>query len=318
MNKENSFIISIVLPQFGINNVEKIDLIQGGFNKNWIVLAQKKKYILKRRPINEKEHSENECKSALLLIKNGILTAKPSYIDGRFCVVQDSFAYSLFEYIQGEEFIDNKRNIELMAEAMAKVHKIKNSLNIHFEGDCIKWGKRWILNYNYASKEILEIINYYRNIEKNIERDKLPKTIVHWDLHPGNVIFSGDKIYVFDLEFVHKDYRIADMANSLTLLAGIDLKRVNYGDALTFIQKCRLDFKKASWFIDAYHKINKISETEIENLPYFLQIAWLGWSFYTLHKKRVFDVNFSDVLYFPRWVEENKYNIINKLKVLIR
>ena len=306
-----------ILAKFGINNVEKFDLVHGGFNKNWIVSAQKKKYILKRRSINEKQNSEKECKIASLLIENGISTAMPiSNKNENFCVEHGPFVYSLFEYIDGKKFNGSKRNIEMIAEAMARIHLIKNEMNINFEGDCISWGKYWILSY--ASKYISEIINCYNNAERTIRRSKFPKAIIHWDIHPGNVIYSGDNVYVFDLEFIHRDYRIVDISNSLTLLAGINLKKVNYGDAMTFIQKCKIDLKKASWFVKAYNKINKLSEIEIQNLPSFLQITWLGWSFYTLYKKKIVDTDLSDIIYLPKWVEENKNNIINKLKVVVR
>jgi Ser/Thr protein kinase RdoA (MazF antagonist) len=76
-------------------------------------------------------------------------------------------------------------------------------------------GKRMVMDQNEL---ILKLI---KKIEIEVNRCKyalLPKQIVHFDLHPGNVNFVGNKVSgLFDFDLVRFDTRISDIAVAISM-----------------------------------------------------------------------------------------------------
>ncbi len=100
------------------------------------------------------------------------------------------------------------------------------------------------------STEIGEFIIDTRKDFGRVGYDKLPKQLVHFDLHPGNVNYIGNKVSgIFDFDWVRFDNRISDFAGAVAqscyyfgglkgglyrrdrIRAGIKIYRRAYGDS---------------------------------------------------------------------------------------
>lgn len=63
------------------------------------------------------------------------------------------------------------------------------------------------------------IFNFVKQNKMEFEKsgyDSLPKQLLHFDLHPGNVNYTGDKVTgLFDFDWIRFDNRLADLAGTI-------------------------------------------------------------------------------------------------------
>ncbi len=312
--------IKSVVKDFGITEVKRIELFHGGFNANWLITTSNGKFILKRRAEEEREKS---IKEALLsnILSGKISTASVVMASsGSPEVTKKGWCYTLFEFVEGRKYDYSDADLSRLAATMARMHaatRNPDALTIEnvpdFRWNAIDWSNSYVekckkgglVNQNTIAKAKEILAKARRRVGKAERSSELERTMVHWDFHPGNVLIAGSKVYIFDLEFAHIDNRTADIANSIILLTALDMAKIRYDDAATFIQRCEIDLDKLYVFIKSYSGVYKLSAEEVFVLPAYLEIAWLGWVFYTFYKMPRSKAKESDSLYFAQWVEDN-------------
>lgn len=228
--------------EFKIDEVTNTSLIEGGFNKNWVIETPKKKYFLKRRPITEKRRIETDSKASKHLSEKEIPSADPIKArNGEYLVKKNNYAYSLFNYIESEEYREEPELLKKAGETLFKIHKeLKGFEHTIYDKDAIEWAKGHCKG-PIPKETLSRTKKTIKKAEKRIKDENLPKTTIHWDYHGGNIRVKEDELYVFDFEFTHEDYRIMDIANSLICFTALSQEDIRYSDALSFIQPCEID-----------------------------------------------------------------------------
>jgi thiamine kinase-like enzyme len=167
-----------------IENVALIDT-QGYSNENYLVVADDKKYIL-RKLLRTDIDRDFEYKVQSLTYSQ-YLTAEPLFYD-------EKYGLMLFEFIEGRHKQKlEKIDITALVKTLKKLHGIK----INKEPVFIK-----IKNQNQGIKEAFEIIDKY-----NTEY-----VLCHNDLNPQNVFFS-DEVKLIDWEYAGINDRYFDLAS---------------------------------------------------------------------------------------------------------
>lgn len=305
-----------VLDAFSVDKSASLEGIRGGFNNNWIITTEHEKFILKSRPATHMRNSVAESELSEFLTNKEFPTANPKkHFGGDYVLKHHDLVYSMFDFIEGRGYEDSASDLRSSATSMALFHKETNLYNgtLAFENNAISWLTELLKDYNGLYKK--EFGEISRKSVNNITKIKnsLPTSTIHWDFHAGNLIIKRGKTYIFDFEFVHRDYRIMDIANTLTLLAALNPKEIDYTNALTFIKECELKTEKAEKFISNYKEVLTVSDNEIEALPDAMTLAWTSWCLYTFNKLRHSKKTAEGALYFPAWVQKNKSYIIESL-----
>ena len=291
---------------------------RGGFNKNWIVSCSDKKFVLKRRPTSALQRSKTECELSEFLASRGFPTAKPvKSPSGNFILQGNSYVFSLFEFVNAGKYVDSVPGLKAAARSMALFHEktVGYAGTQSFQGTSLNWCERSLEEYSGPGKEKFAEMARENMLEIEQRSEELSRALVHWDFHAGNLLAGSDKVFVFDLEFAHEDYRVMDVANSLSLLAALSPGKIDYGDALSFVQECELDFNKARAFLSEYNSCSALNENDFKSLPAALSLAWISWSLYTFNKLSFSEKLVEKALYFPAWVEKNRDKILKRLFV---
>lgn len=305
--------LATVLANFDITGSFSFSTTDGAFNKNWIVSTNLGKFVLKRRPFKSIERSITECELSLFLVGK-LPTAKPiKALKSGYVYKGKEGVYSLFKFVKGERYRDTVDNLKAVAKSMAVFHKktLRYSGKTAFRTNAIGWCKSLLKDYIGTDKEVFrKIANVcINNLSK--AANNLPKTVIHWDIHAGNLLISKKTAIFFDFEFAHKDYRIMDLGNTLTLLAALNPEEIDYGDAISFIQKCELDLEKANTLVSEYCKFNALNNIELNHIADAMSLAWVSWCLYTFNQLRPSERIAQKALYFPRWVDRNRKYIAN-------
>ena len=121
---------------------------------------------------------------------------------------------------------------------------------------------------NPSQKEQLNEISKLINlVEEKLDKElypKLPKTIIHGDLHPGNVKFNNSKVSaVYDFDYLSLQARARDISDAIMFFAA-NRKQPFETDDITFLtQTFECDFQRSLIILKGYREISSIEKIEM-------------------------------------------------------
>ena len=272
--KLNKKEIENIISFYNLKNLQSFHPIEEGVeNTNYVIIVDKKKYIL---TIFEKRVKEKDlpffCELIFRLNKLNFKCPKPLFNkDNKLISTFKKKKLTILTFIDGK----SKENLspidcKLIGIETARLHKLtsnfeikrKNSLSINswekifkaIEDECIK-----------IHKDLPKLIlSNLADIKKNWP-SKLPEGIIHADLFKDNIIFNNNQINgIIDFTFSCNDFYAFEIAICFNALC-FD----GYKDNLSF------NVTKAKNFINGYSSIRELSSFEKKSIKVLSQGAAL-------------------------------------------
>ena len=261
-----------ILKSWDIDNPLSIEKLDSIGNTVFSITCSEQNYILKEHKNDEKVQKEFALLSQL---QDKIPIAAPIKSKAnKYYVEHNDRFYVLYPFLKGSSFTNHysskyKEQAIALGNAIGTLHfelqkidfeECKTFDLIH---DVLSWAKG-ILEENreyFDINCIIEILDQYEREFKPMY-ELLPKQIIHRDMHPGNLLFSGLELTgIVDFELSVKGIRIFDPAYCSTsiLMSDFDNKenRSLWQEILITI-------------LSAYNQINLLTEEEKTGLLYVL------------------------------------------------
>ena len=272
--KLNKSEIEEIISLYKLKNLEFFAPIEEGIeNTNYVIIANKKKYIL---TIFEKRVKEQDlpffCELISLLNKSGFKCPLPLLnLESSPISTFKRKKLTILTFISGKskENLSNE-NCEDIGKEAAKLHLLTSNFKIHrknalsieswrnmfenIKGKCIK-----------IHKDLPNLIEAnLKDIEQNWPSN-LPSGIIHADLFKDNIIFENNKVSgIIDFTFSCNDFYALEIAICFNALCFDGVK-----SNLSF------NVTKAKKFIDGYSSIRKLSDQERKSIKILSQGAAL-------------------------------------------
>lgn len=163
---------------------------------------------------------------------------------------------------------------------------------------------------NLVSENYKDVLGFIAQTKKEfikINYESLPKQLVHFDFHPGNVNFLNNKVVaVFDFDWVRYDARFSDLASA------IGQSCYYYGGKMS--GKFKKDRIRLA--IDSYQKAYGKSVFSRKEEAKYIEVATRGYAVYILfwavdlYEKNPNQENFLVLSHFLKMMLANDYNLI--------
>ncbi|MEN6385204.1 MAG: phosphotransferase [Phycisphaerales bacterium] len=272
--------LALVLSHYDIGIIQQIKNVVRGSRKapKQIIVSDKGRYFLKRRAKGKDIPARIEFAHEVqkTLNQNNFPVSKliPSRDTSKTFLEIEGHIYELFEFALGSRFDGRVELVENAGETLANFHKIlKNHTfasmsqrSSFHDSKSVRSHLKKISSDNHlgTDKTVSQLMTIYNHASVNVNQfgfDQWPKSIVHGDWHPGNMLFSGSKISaVFDFDSLNLAPITTDIANG-ALQFSIVAGRPDPAEWPDY-----LDESKFVAFINGYRKTNPISENEIKSL----------------------------------------------------
>lgn len=196
-------------------------------------------FLLKRRSVQR--HPIDRIRFAHAL--QALLTARavpvapivPS-VGGATLVVEDSFAYELFRFVEGDRFDKTPRGAARAGETLATLHRHARdadctgavAASFHASTAVRSALERLPMSVTRAdpgadpdalAELVAALAAMYERAVDEIDDGgfaRLPHAVVHGDWHPGNLIFrSGEVAAVIDFDSARVEPRVTEVANAM-------------------------------------------------------------------------------------------------------
>ncbi len=272
--KLNKNEIEEIISLYKLKNLESFAPIEEGIeNTNYIIIANKKKYIL---TIFEKRVKEQDlpffCELISLLNKSGFKCPLPLLnLENSPITTFKRKKLTILTFISGKskENLSNE-NCEDIGKEAAKLHLLTSNFKIHRKNALSI--ESWRSMFENIKDKCIRIHKDLPNLIeanlKDIEKNwpsNLPSGIIHADLFKDNIIFENNKISgIIDFTFSCNDFYALEIAICFNALCFDGVK-----SNLSF------NVTKAKKFIDGYSSIRKLSDQERNSIKILSQGAAL-------------------------------------------
>ena len=272
--KLNKSEIEEIITLYKLKNLESFAPIEEGIeNTNYVIIANKKKYIL---TIFEKRVKEQDlpffCELISLLNKSGFKCPLPLLnLENSPISTFKKKKLTILTFISGKskENLSNE-NCEDIGKEAAKLHLLTSNFKIHRKNALsIESWRNMFENIKdkciKIHKDLPKLIEAnLKDIEKNWPSN-LPSGIIHADLFKDNIIFENNKVSgIIDFTFSCNDFYALEIAICFNALCFDGVK-----SNLSF------NVTKAKKFIDGYSSIRKLSDQERNSIKILSQGAAL-------------------------------------------
>ena len=272
--KLNKSEIEEIISLYKLKNLEFFAPIEEGIeNTNYVIIANKKKYIL---TIFEKRVKEQDlpffCELISLLNKSGFKCPLPLLnLENSPISTFKRKKLTILTFISGKskENLSNE-NCEDIGKEAAKLHLLTSNFKIHRKNalSIESWRNMFENIKDKCIKIHKDLPNLIEANLKDIEKNwpsNLPSGIIHADLFKDNIIFENNKVSgIIDFTFSCNDFYALEIAICFNALCFDGVK-----SNLSF------NVTKAKKFIDGYSSIRKLSDQERNSIKILSQGAAL-------------------------------------------
>jgi len=272
--KLNKSEIEEIISLYKLKNLEFFAPIEEGIeNTNYVIIANKKKYIL---TIFEKRVKEQDlpffCELISLLNKSGFKCPLPLLnLESSPISTFKRKKLTILTFISGKskENLSNE-NCEDIGKEAAKLHLLTSNFKIQRKNalSIESWRNMFENIKDKCIKIHKDLPNLIEANLKDIEQNwpsNLPSGIIHADLFKDNIIFENNKVSgIIDFTFSCNDFYALEIAICFNALCFDGVK-----SNLSF------NVTKAKKFIDGYSSIRKLSDQERNSIKILSQGAAL-------------------------------------------
>ena len=281
---------------WSLKGIEKIEQSCAGAEKNsnnYRVVSDSGVFLLKHSHINDTVQQDlvNRCLSYCR--ENKVPSAKivPA-ANGKSYFVHDGEIYCLYDFIEGENFDGSRAELKEVASTLAEFHRVlekipyrdeikslKGKMERHDRGEVKK-----IINmiksdsgdsdFDVQTAGIIDEINAASEEIAAVELEKLPFQIIHYDVHPHNLLFEkdGGRLLAYvDFDPMLYSQRVRDVGLAMHRMAR------TYGERTERKNDVGADIRKrAGVFLETYLQGNALEENELENISLIIRDEALG------------------------------------------
>ncbi len=276
---DNGGFIGRAIQQYNIGNLLSFKRIDHGFaNKNYKIVTTKGKYLLRFPQQQTIDNQQKECLLMQVLKKYDFPTAYPiADKNGRCISKTDKFTCILYEFIEGEIPETDTSTVKQIALSLSYLHQIPTRF-IPQKTNTIqpKSIEELISGFSSARNQLPDI---FKRFIKNYLRLKpylhipLPSGLIHGDIFPDNTIFSGSRLKaIIDFEEFCIDHFLFDIGMTINGFC---------------FRNNQLDNMLLATFIKTYQATRKLTKTELELLPVYIQWTALGMASWHLKNQLI-------------------------------
>jgi len=277
-----------------IKNIKKIE--HNDINSiNYLIQSETEKFVLRSYTDNQNANKiEKMCKILQFCINKKSKVYEPiknknnKYTDHK----KKKF---LTKYYSGHTFSGNLLETNDIAKNLALLHKsLANSSEKYYfrpnnsfyvlitsseisqirellnkKQDLSKFDKNLLKKLDFLLIQIME----NNNLRKTELSSSIKKQLIHFDLHPQNVIFYKNKVSaILDFSSMRKGMIIEDIAFA------------SYRFAIEYEKEIDSMKKRIKLFVDKYRIYNQIDEYQLENIDFYFKLQILRRLSYILKK----------------------------------
>lgn len=283
-----------VLRQYDIGSVREIRRGGGTASPKWIVVTAEARFIVRKRPPEFAGLDSIRLDHSVLKRMNdqGVPAPLPvETTEDSTWVAIDGEIFELLTWVDGNLFDPNDlRSLEGLGSFLARFHSVTPPQDLlqrrqerEDHPDLIEPYVEPLSSHAKKTGELdgLQVIqSNLAKIRRELDSglyESLPHTLIHGDIHPGNLRFEDSEVAaVYDFDYVSLQARVRDLIDSMIFFAASRESEVDPDNIWSLTQPFYLDLERCSRLIESYQRNSApLEDREWEALPLLIRSRWI-------------------------------------------
>lgn len=105
--------------------------------------------------------------------------------------------------------------------------------------------------------------------------DQLPQTVIHGDIHPGNIAFEDSRVSaIYDFDYMSWQARVRDLVDALMFFGAVRQSRLDANDIWSLTAPYELLSAPSTILVQAYHRISPLTDLDWQGMAWLLRSQW--------------------------------------------
>ena len=283
-----------LLRSCGLGPPSEIRRLGGTATPKFAVQVPEGRFVVRARPAEFAAERLIRFDHASLwrLVEHGLPVPQPlRRADGTSWFSSAQGVFEVLSWIEGDAFQEGDRAaITALGGFLARFHAALDA-NIPPDKEGMRREDHPDLLMPYVT-QLRELCHTQRNtlqvdrlaqqlelVRASLDHDlypKLPKAVIHGDMHPGNVKFKGAQVAaMYDFDYLSQQARCRDLVDALMFFAASRRHRVNPDDIRSLTQPFVPNPEWSLWLLAGYQQVSRLSDLEWSALPWLIRSQWL-------------------------------------------
>ena len=229
-------IIELFFPHIGkISSIKKVTHNEIN-SKNFFVNSSTGKYVLHKFHDGSSVQKMEKLCNILDFCSNNHVKVPVPIKNNKNHFVEKSHNFYLTKFISGSEISKSQKTFVDLAKQLSLLHIVLDKKSFNYD---YRIGERFYKNLSklefssitkklskknnkdffdkliFKNLNLLESLTFESNFEKQYNKLKFKKQLIHFDLHPGNILFSNNKVSgILDFNAMRQGFIIQDVVFS--------------------------------------------------------------------------------------------------------
>ncbi len=283
-----------ILGRFGLARYRSLEKAGGTASPKWVVDGPEGRFVLRMRPADEPGELAVAFDHAILRLCHGaglpVPLPRPA-LDGMTWLCHGEHLYEALSWLTGSAFDPNDSDsVFELGRFLARFHRVLSTVSPPGKNGMLREDHPDLLQpYVSSLRELCDdparrrgLAAFEEELERSRERldtflyDHLPKSIIHGDVHPGNVRFHNSKVSaVYDFDYVSRQSRVRDLSDGLMFFAAKHQSPFNPDEIWSLTQPFELELRRAVLLLRGYETLVPLDGVEWEALPLLIRSRWI-------------------------------------------
>jgi Ser/Thr protein kinase RdoA (MazF antagonist) len=286
--------VAEVARAFGLGTPSDIRALGGTATPKFAVQVPEGRFVARLRPAEfaDEKLIRFDHEALRRLAEHGLPVPRPlRRADGTSWFHTDQGVFEVLSWIEGEPFRQGDRAaITALGEVLARFHAV-------FRDD-IPAGKEGVLREDHPdllavyveqlralcwtaedSAQVEGLVRQLDLVRRQLDQalyPKLPRAVIHGDIHPGNVGFKGASVTaLYDFDYLSPQARCRDLVDALMFFASDRRQSINADDIRSLTQPFVPNLQWALWLLGGYQQVSRLTDLEWVAFPLLMRSQWL-------------------------------------------
>ena len=283
-----------VLRAFGLGPATQFYGLGGTATLKFAVDVPEGRFVVRARPAEfaAEPQIRFDHESLRRLAEHGLPVPRPRRrADGTSWFRSEQGVFEVLSWVEGDPFrAGDRAAITALGTFLGRFHQVLS--------DDIPAGKEGMLREDHPdllgvyveqlrglcqsgqdTAQVERLAQQLQLVRQRLDQDlylKLPRAVIHGDIHPGNVGFRGPIVAaVYDFDYLGVQARCRDLVDALMFFAANRRQVINPDNIRSLTQPFTPNREWCSWLMDGYEQVNPLTDLEWEALPWLIRSQWL-------------------------------------------
>ncbi len=286
--------LSEVISAFGLGSASDVLPLGGTATLKFAIQTPEGRFVVRARPSEfaDPKLIRFDHQALWRLAEHGLPVPRPCRRpNGTSWVQAGDHVFEVLSWLDGDPFQPGDRaTIHGLGDFLARFHLIlSDNIPPGKEGLLREDHPDLLLPYVTQLRELCQAPSEKAQLERlaqqlelvreHLDRHlypRLPRAVIHGDIHPGNVKFSNGQVAaVYDFDYLNEQARCRDLVDALMFFGSERALPLDVDNIRSLTQPFRPNAQWAAWLLEGYQLVSRLSELEWEALPWLMRSQWL-------------------------------------------